>query len=346
MTNIKGIGSMENTRSFKTMTARMRKSTMTNMAMVFVILVAIASFCSPYFLGVYNLQSLVRDFSFVAIIAIGQGCLLIIGEIDLSVGKIAALCGVVAGMLMVGMGVNPYLALFLSLGLGAVLGAVNGTLVTRLKLNALVVTIGMTGVYGGANLVLTQGKAITGIPKEIYFLGQGSLFGIPMPAYLLILVTVLVMFLVKFTRFGRYMYAIGGNREAAKIIGIRVDTVRVMVFVLVGVLSALAGILMVARLGTAQPSIGETWALSSIAAAVIGGISLLGGSGNPFGAVLGAAIIVVISNMIVLFGVSPYWQTAVSGAIVVLAISFQSISLMISARKKRTKRATAPIAAA
>lgn len=312
-----------------------RKSSMTNIGLVLIFLVIIASVFSPYFLDSYNLQSLVRDLAFVGIIALGQACLLIIGEIDLSVGKIASLCGVIGGMLMVTNSVNPYLSLILCLLLGVILGAINGLIVTGLNLNSIVVTIGMTGVYGGINLVLTKGKAITNIPEEIYFLGQGSILGVPMPFVIMLIVLIAIIFITKYTQFGRYMFAIGNSPEAAKILGIKVKKIRTIVFVIVGFLSALAGMLMVARLGTAQPSIGETWALNSIAASVIGGIALTGGIGNPFGAILGTAIICIIQNMIVLFGVSPYWQTAVSGVIVVLAISFQSVSTMIAARKKR-----------
>ncbi|MDQ1143797.1 ribose transport system permease protein [Bacillus sp. SORGH_AS 510] len=326
--------------TLKNLTAGIRKSGLVSITLVLILLIIIASTFSPYFLDAYNLQSLIRDLAFISIIALGQACLMIIGEIDLSVGKIASLCGVLGGMLMVTGSMNPYVAFVLCLILGGVLGAVNGTIVTSLKLNSIVVTIGMTGVYGGINLVLTKGKAIMNIPESIYFLGQGSLMGIPMPFVIMVIVLVAVLFLTKYTQFGRYMYAIGNSPEAAKILGIKVQRIRTMVFVLVGFLSALAGMLMVARLGTAQPSIGETWALNSIAASVIGGIALTGGMGNPFGAILGAAIISVIQNIIVLFGVSPYWQTAVSGVIVVLAISFNSITTMLSARKKRKTKTT------
>ena len=187
-------------------------------------------------------------------------------------------------------------------------------------------TIGTAGIYGGANLVLTRGVAITNIPKEIQFLGRGDLFGVPMPFIIMLVVLALVSYLTLKTPFGRYMYAIGNNAAAARMLGIKVDGIRTLVFVFAGVMSALAGVLMVARLGTAQPSIGETWVLAPIAAAVIGGVAPTGGVGTPLGAIFGATIIGNIANIIVLFGVSPYWQGIVSGVIVVLAISFDAIS--------------------
>jgi ribose transport system permease protein len=202
----------------------------------------------------------------------------------------------------------------------------------------MVVTIGMSGVYAGLNLVMTKGKAVENIPKDIYFLGQGFLFGIPMPFVIMLILMIIVLFLVKFTQFGRYLYAIGNNKEAAKILGIKVNIIRTLAFSLTGLLSALAGILMVSRLGTSQPSIGTDWPLNSIAASVIGGVSMTGGLGNPFGAFIGATIICVISNLIVLFGVDPYWQTAVSGTVVVVAISIDSISMMIAAKQKLMKK--------
>jgi ribose transport system permease protein len=304
---------------------------------IFVALVLItvfASIASPYFLTMYNMQSVIRTLAFVSIVSLGQSCLLILGELDLSVGPMAGLCGVIGGMLMVWVGLNPYFSFFLVLLVGAAFGAINGMLVAGLGLNSLVATIGMAGVYRGINLVISKGRAITGIPKEIHFLGQGHLLNIPLPFVIMLIVLAAVVFLSRYTPFGRYMYAIGNSSEAARILGIRVGLVRVVTYMLVGALCALAGMLMVARLGSAQPSIGEAWVLNSIAASVIGGVATTGGVGSPAGALMGAAIIGIIENIIVLFGVSPYWQTAVSGAIVVSAISLDSFSRFIALRKR------------
>jgi len=283
----------------------------------------------------YNIRALVREAAFIGIVAIGQACVLILGEIDLSVGAIAALSGVVGGIFMVRTPFNPFIIFVLILILGIILGLINGILVTGLRLNSLIVTIGMVGIYTGINLVITKGQAVLNIPEAIYFLGKGSLFQIPMPFIIMIIVLIVVLIVLKFTRLGRYMYAIGNNRETAKILGLPVAPVRLFAFGISGMFSALAGLIMIARLGTAQPSIGSEWALNSIAAGVIGGISLIGGVGNPLGAIIGVGIIIVIQNIIVLFGVSPYLQTAVSGLVVVAAISFDSITTMVSSRKKR-----------
>ncbi len=314
------------------------RSKLFTITLVMVSMIVIASLVSPYFLTPYNLQSLVRDLSFIGIITILQSCLLIMGELDLSVGKIAALCGILSGMLMVHSGVNPIAAIALCIMLGALFGAINGLIITKLKLSAMIVTIGMTGVYGGINVVLTQGRAITGIPKSIHFLGAGSILGFPVPFLFLLLILIGVMYMMKNTRLGRYIYAIGNNREAAKIIGIQTDRVRITVFSLMGAFSAFTGLLMVTRLGTAQPSIGDTWPLNSIAASVIGGVLLTGGDGSPIGALIGATIISLIQNMIVLFGIGIYWQATVSGLVVVIAISIDPLVKIIKEYQKRKSK--------
>ena len=313
-----------------------KRSNMTAIGMVLIIMFVIACIGSPYFLDVYNIQSLLRDLAIIGMIGIAQSLLLLVGELDLSVGKIATLCGILSGMLMIYAKINPWLALICGLIFGIFFGLLNGLIITKLRLNSMVATIGMQGVYGGINLVLTKGKAITGIPEQIQFLGKGSLGIVPMPFIFCIIVLLLVLFLVKKTKTGRYIYAIGNSIEAATILGIKVDKIRVFIYVAVGLISSLAGLLYVCRLGSAQSTLGESWPMNSIAASVIGGVSLNGGIGNPAGALIGAAIISIISNMIVLFGVNAYWQQAVSGIVVVLAISFSSIMEIIRERRARS----------
>ncbi len=313
----------------------LKKSNMTAIGAVLVLMIIIASVASPYFLDIYNLQALIRDLAFIGMIGIAQSLLLLIGELDLSVGKIASLCGILSGIMMVNKGWNPWLSVLIRLALGLIFGCINGLIITQLRLNSMVATIGMQGVYGGINLVLTKGKAITGVPEDIYFLGKGNIGPVPIPFIFCIIVLVLVLFMVKKTKTGRYIYAIGNSREAAKILGIKVNKIRVMIYSLVGLISSLAGLLYVARLGSAQTAVGENWPMNSIASSVIGGVSLTGGIGNPAGALIGAAIISIIQNMIVLFGVNVYWQSAVSGVVVVIAISFSSISEIMREKKQR-----------
>ena len=191
------------------------------------------------------------------------------------------LSGVLGGILMTSMKINPFLAFAIGLLSGILFGVINGLLVTKLRLNSMVTTIGMQSLYGGITLVITKGKAVTNIPDAIFFLGKGNIgvFPIPFIFAIVVLIVVIVYFVTK-TKTGRYIYAIGNSREASKIMGVRVDAVRVQTYGIVGFISALAGMLNVARLGSGlQAAIGNNWPMNSIASSVIGGVSLTGGVG-------------------------------------------------------------------
>jgi ribose transport system permease protein len=295
-------------------------------SVVLLLLFAASSLLSPYFATSYNMTIIARNLAFTGMVTLGQSMLMLLGELDISLGAMGGLCGVAAGMLMMDAGVNPFAAMGLATLLGSLLGLLNGFLVTALNLHSLVLTIAMAGVYKGVNLVLTKGVAITNIPESIQFLGRGDLGPVPMPFVIVIGLVGIMAAVAHRTPFGRYVFAIGDNAAAARMIGVKVNRIRVLVFVIAGLLAALAGVLMVARLGTAQPSIGDTCVLPSIAAAVIGGVATTGGIGSPIGAILGAGIIGIIEDVTVLYGISPYWQGIISGVIVVIAISFDSAS--------------------
>ena len=302
----------------------LKLGSLTGVISVLVVIFVLACLMSEYFLTSYNMTIIVRALAFVGLITIGQAILMMMGELDLSLGAIAGFVAVTVGILVVENGMAPWVGFAFGLGMGALCGLINGALVAFLRLHSLVLTIGMAGVYGGANLVMTEGVAITGIPEVLTNVGRGTLFGMPVPFVVMLAILIVVTIVIQRTALGRYVYAIGDNGDAAKILGIKVDRVRILAFSFAGLLSALAGMLMMMRLGTAQPSIGQEWVLAPIAAAVIGGVATTGGTGSPVGAILGAVIIGIISNIIVLLGVSPYWQGIVSGAIVVIAISVDS----------------------
>lgn len=310
-------------------------NSLTAISLILLGMIIIVSIGSEYFLTLFNLQSLVRDLAFIGMVSVGMSLLLLIGELDLSVGSIATLSGVMGGLMMVEWGVNPYLSFVLALVIGALLGALNGLIISKLKLNAMVATIGMSGVYSGVVLAVTKGRAIPNIPEQIHFLGKENLLYIPVPFIIAIVILVAILFFVKKTRTGRYVYAIGNSKETSALLGIKIDGIRILLYSIVGFISSMAGMLYVARLGSAQSSIGTNWAMNAIASSVIGGISLTGGIGSPLGALIGAAVISVIQNAIVLFGVNMYVQSAVSGVVTVLAISFSSISAMVKARNER-----------
>jgi len=291
------------------------------------VVIFIAScFISENFLTVYNLQIMVRSLAFVGIIAIGQGLLLLLGDIDLSVGAIAGLCGVITGKFAVTFGMNPILSILLGLAAGVLLGMFNGLLITSFNLNAIVLTIGMQTAYKGLNQVITKGRTITGFPKSITIIGEGSIFQVPTPAIVLLIVFIFMYLLTRKTFYGRNVYAIGNSIETAKMVGIKTKKIRIISYGLCGFLAGLTGILMSLRLASAQSSIGEIWVLPSIAAPVIGGIATTGGIGSITGALIGGSIMGIVSNIIVLGGVNLYWQQVLNGLIVVLAIIFDSFS--------------------
>lgn len=308
--------------------------TISKSIIVLIVMLIVATFATPYFYNIYNIQALLRDLAFIGMVSVAQSLVLLTGDIDLSVGSIASLCGVLSALIMTKYNINPYFALALGICFGIICGALNGLIITKLRLNSMVATIGMSGFYSGITLVLTKGKAISNIPEEIQFLGKSNFLNIPTPFLIATIVTIVCVVIAKKSKFGRYVYAIGNSRESSKIIGIDVDSIRVYLYIVVGVISSLSGILYVARLGSAQSNIGGAWATNSIASSVLGGISLTGGIGNPIGSLLGASIISLIQNLIVLLGVNVYWQSAVSGIVVVLALSFSSISEIIKDKRE------------
>ena len=326
-------------KSINDIVTRITRNSTALIGCVLLLLLVAATILSPYFLTIFNLQSLMRDIALIGLVAIGQSLLLLIGELDLSVSTVASLSGILGGLLMTKAGFNPYLSFLIGLMAGAFFGFVNGMLVTRLKLSSMVTTIGMQGVYGGITLVITKGQAVTQIPDAIFFIGKGNLGPVPIPFIVTLIVVIAALVFATKTKTGRYLYAIGNSKPAARILGIKVDNIRVLSFAIMGFLAALAGMLSVARLGSAQAAVGTTWPMNSIAASVIGGVLLTGGVGNPLGAFIGAAIISVISNVIVLVGVNIYWQSAVSGIVVVFAIALPSILNTVRERKRRLSMA-------
>jgi len=289
------------------------------------LLVIVSSFISPNFVTAYNITIMSRDLGFVGIIAIAQGLLLLMGDIDISIGAIAGLASVSAAKLMVDFSANPIMSLIISLAIGAGCGLVNGFLITMFRLNPLVLTIGTQTVYTGLNLFISKGKTITGFPAYFVNLGSGSFFKVPIPFIIMLVVFVIAMFVTKKTILGRKVYAVGNSRETSSMVGIKTQNVRMIVYSIAGSIAAAAGILMSFRMMAAQTMIGATWLLPSIAAPVIGGIALTGGTGHIGGALLGAAIMGVIGNIVILGGVNVYLQQVVNGAVVILAIIFDSL---------------------
>ncbi|PRX17480.1 ribose transport system permease protein [Orenia metallireducens] len=296
------------------------------------ILSGVISILTPKFLSSYNLLSIARQMSLVAIVAVGQTLVIITAGIDLSVGSIIGFTGIATTMLMAA-GIPVFIAIILGLAVGALLGYINGTLITKIDIPPFIVTLGMLSIARGFIMVLTQGWPISEVPDSFTFLGQGYILGIPVPVIIMVAIMILGHIFLNSTNLGRYIYAIGGNEEAAELSGLNVKKIKTLVYTITGFLAGVSGIIMASRLSSGQPNAGDGWELDTIAAVVIGGTSLMGGEGTIFGTFLGAAIMAVLRNGLVLLNVSVYWQTIAIGAIVIGAVAMDRI------RQKRKLKA-------
>jgi len=300
-------------------------------------LCALISGITPKFLSSYNLAIVVRQVSFIGIVAAGQTLVLLLGGIDLSVGAVAGLTAILGAMMMTTLGINPFATMLLAMLLGFAFGLVNGFMIAWLKLNAFIVTLATGEVFAGTILVLTRGYSITGIPSSFAVLGQGMVGPVPVPVVFMLAVYAILAFICSSTPFGRSLFAIGGNREAARFAGLRVERVEMLVYAIAGMLAALAGMLFVSRVNAGQPTTGASWLMPSITAAIIGGTSLTGGVGTVWGTLLGAVFMGVLANGIVLMNVSSYWERVIIGIFVIVAV------LVDLVRRRGEVRARLPI---
>jgi ribose transport system permease protein len=288
-------------------------------------LVGLAAICvsltilSPFFFTVSNLVNVVQQSTIIAIVAAGITFVIISGGIDLSVGSIVALAGlVVADALHAGWPVP--LAIVLGLAVGMAFGMVNGMLVTFGRLPPFIATLGTMSAGRGLALMYTGGSPISGFDSDFRFLSTGVIFGIPVPVLAMLGIFLVMHLILVRTKVGRYAYAIGGNEEAATLSGIGVVFHKTVLYTLCGLLSAAAGVILTARLNSAQPIAGTSYELDAIAAAVIGGTSLLGGEGTLLGTLVGALIMGVLRNGLNLLNVSSYLQQVAIGAVIIIAV--------------------------
>ncbi|MET0959394.1 MAG: ribose ABC transporter permease [Psychrobacillus psychrotolerans] len=286
-----------------------------------ILIVVIISVMSPNFLTLNNLLNVLRQVSINALIAFGMTFVILTGGIDLSVGSILALTGAVtAGFLASGM--DPMFAMFLGLILGAILGAINGIIISKGNVAPFIATLATMTIYRGLTLVYTEGRPISGLGDSLSFqlIGKGYFFGIPVPVITMAIAFGVLYFVLKKTTFGRRVYAVGGNEEASRLSGIKVDRIKVYVYALTGTLAALASLILTSRLNSAQPTAGNMFELDAIAAVVLGGTSLTGGRGWIVGTLIGALIIGVLNNGLNLIGVSSFFQQVVKGAVILVAV--------------------------
>ena len=307
------------------------KSTQSIILLVTLLLMVASYFRNDAFFSTYNMATLFRTMSFTAIVGLGQTLVLLLGDIDLSCGAIACLTAIFTGKIMTETATPPIIAVIMGLGLGAICGLINCFLISKFKINAFIITLGMSTIYEGIVLYVTGGSPILNIPEQLAFLGKGMIGGfLSYPLLIMLIFAAITSFVLKWTPFGRQLYAIGGNETAAKLVGIKVDRCRMIVFMLSGIFSALAGLLMMLRLQSAQPSVGLNWLMPSITAAVLGGTSMSGGRGTVVGTVLGALLMTVISNAIVIMGISTYLEDVVIGTVVIIAVLADALRIRFS----------------
>lgn len=315
-------------------------------------IIVVFSILSPAFLTGSNLRVMTEHVAITAIIAVGQTFVILTAGIDLSVGAIAGLCGMIAGGLLYdGLVLEPFgvviffsvpVVIMIALALGAGVGAVNGLVITRLGVAPFIATLGMLSVARGFGLLRSDGATfpdLAGAPElgntGFDYLGTGRILSTPVPIVLMVVVVVIAAYIAKRTAFGRRVYAIGGNERAAELAGIRVDRIKVGVYMISGFCAAVTGLLITSQLGAAFPDTATSYELNAIAAVVLGGTSLFGGRGTIGGTVIGAFVIGFLSDGLVLVGVSEFWQMIVKGAVIVAAVALDEAQ-----RRRQSKVST------
>ncbi len=294
------------------------------------------SLASNNFLTVDNGMNVLRQISINLCLSIGMTLVILSGGIDLSVGSVLALAGAVAAGLLkngialpmfgVSLQFTVFGAVLAGLLVGLALGWFNGFVITRFSLPPFVATLGTLSIARGLTQLWTGGFPITGLGPQFGFIGTGHLFGLPMPVWISGALVAVFTVVTRRTRFGRYLYAVGGNERAAQLTGLNLRRIRIWVYALGGALAGVAGLILTARLDSATPSAGMGYELDSIAAVVIGGTSLNGGRGSVPGTVLGCLIIGILNNGLVLLEVSPFWQQVIKGLVILLAVALDRMS--------------------
>ncbi|MCC7526562.1 MAG: ribose ABC transporter permease, partial [Chitinophagaceae bacterium] len=304
-----------NLAKIKTSTGRLSKY---GIFIAFILICIILSIATPYFFTAQNIIIVLRQVSINGILAIGVTYVIIAGGIDLSLGSVLALTGVIAASFAHPGTFALAVPVLLALLVGMAIGAVNGLVITLGKVAPFIVTLGMMTIARGLALVWSDGRPVTNLSPAFNYIGGGDLLFVPVPILLFGLVIFISAVVLNYTRMGRYIYAVGGNENAAKASGIRVNRVKLFAYIMCSGLAGLAGVILAARINTGQPNAGIAYELDAIAAVVIGGTSLMGGRGSIAGTVIGVLIIGVINNGLDLLNVSSYYQQIIKGIIIIV----------------------------
>ncbi|MBU3114403.1 ABC transporter permease subunit [Clostridium lacusfryxellense] len=283
------------------------------------ILCIVISFISPRFLGYANIKNVLTQVSVNAVIAIGMSFVILTGGIDLSVGSILAVSGAVAASIAKSTG-NLFLAIIVAIAIGCFIGLINGLLISKGRIQAFIATLATMIIFRGITYVFTNGIPISGLGQSFSGIGNKMFLGLPIPVAIMVIVFGIAFYILSQTRYGRYLYALGGNEDSARLSGINTDKIKTLVYVICGATAALSGIIVTSRIGSASPNAGVGFELDAIAAVVLGGTSLAGGEGSVVGTIIGALIIGVLNNGLNLMNVSPFYQSIIKGLVILLAV--------------------------
>ena len=307
--------------------------------MILIGLVILFSIISPKFLTSYNLLILVRQVSFAAISAVGVMFVMIGGAIDLSIGSQIVLTNVVLSILMADWNISPILAIPIILMLGTVLGVLNGFLAVKLKVHPLIITLGTASIYKGVGYIIANSRNIMGFPESFRWFGQGYLGPVPVPIVIMIVVALIGSFVLTRTYFGRYIFAMGGNEEAARLAGVNINGMKIILFAICGFISAITAVLLLSRVFAGQVSTGQGIEFDCLTAALLGGVSFKGGEGTIFGLMTGILIIGVLNNAMQLASFPDFSQNVVKGAVLLAAVGFD-----VYQKSRKSKEIVAKVA--
>lgn len=302
----------------------MRRSE-TGITIAAIILFIIFSFASPSFLTAYNIFNVSRNISMYVFIAIAQALAIVGGGMNLSVGAIGGLGVVATGYFIDVLGAPPWVAVVVALFVGLAAGTFNGVIITKVGLNSFVVTLATLFIFTGLVYGFTKGYPYINIPKSFTIIGRKGVFGLPYLFWLVVCALGFLYYMFKFMRFGRRLIATGGSIEATRLSGVNTDRIIIISNILSGLFAALAGVLWVSRMGSAQPSTGQNWLIISFAVAIIGGTALSGGAISALGIFMGGVIIVMIRNGLILLNVNVYFEQTFLGVIILLAVAVDRI---------------------
>lgn len=295
-----------------------------SMLLVMLAMVLISSLMSPIFFTFGNLMNILNQNSIYGIMAVGMACVIISGCIDLSVGSIAAIAGIATVNIFINYGLAA--GLIAGVAIGAVIGLCNGLLITEIGMPPFVATLGMQQVVRGIVYVVTNGIPVRGVPVEYNIIGYGKIGGIPVSTIIWLSFALIMFFVLRYTRYGQHLYAVGGNERATWLSGVNAKRVKTIAFVLSGAFSAFAGLILTLRTLQATADAGTAYETTAIASCIVGGIAMEGGQGSILSSVVGVIIMGLILNMLQLLGVTSYWQSAATGAIIIIAVAVDCLA--------------------